>query len=207
MRPLPFRPAISPLADADTQLMMRVRNGDVSAFEFLVGKHQPSIIHFLFGFVRERAVAEELSQEVFLRLYLTRERYEPTAKFSSWVYLIARNLAFNWLRDHRRERSVERIDAHRPGRRAFQLTDHRADLLESLQQKTRSGQIMEAIEQLPERQRVAVMMHKLEGHCCLEIAASMQCTDQAVRSLLFRAYAALRESLEPAFAPECQERL
>lgn len=183
--------------DVDAQLMSRVHDGDMAAFETLVRKHRASIIHFLFSMVRDRAVAEDLSQETFLRLYLTRERYEPSGKFSSFLYLLARNLALNWLRDHSRERGIEYIDAHRPGKRAFQLRDRSADLTESLHRKARNEGIHRAVGSLPERQRTVVIMSKFAGHDCVEIAREMQCSHQAVRSLLFRAYATLRETLDP----------
>lgn len=183
--------------DTDVQLMLRVREGDTAAFESLVRKHRGSVIHFLFGMVRDRAIAEELAQEAFLRLYLTRERYEPTAKFTSWLYLIARHLGLNYVRDHTRERNVEYIDAQRPGKRAFQLRDRSPDLTERLHRKSRSEGIQRAVHNLPERQRTVVMMSKFAGHDCREIARELRCSSQAVRSLLFRAYATLRETLDP----------
>jgi RNA polymerase sigma-70 factor, ECF subfamily len=190
--------ALKPIAqDPDALLMIRVRDGDPAAFESLVCRHRPGLIQFLFHIVHERAVAEELSQETFLRLYLTRERYEASAKFTTWLCVIARNLALNWLRDHTRERGVEYIDAHRHGRGALQLRDRRPDLAEGLHRISRNEGIRRAVRNLPERQRTVVIMSKFAGQDCIEIARELRCTHQAVRSLLFRAYAALRETLNP----------
>ncbi len=191
-------PILTPISfDPDAQLMTRVRAGDMAAFETLVRRHRAALIQFLFGMVRDRAVAEELSQDTFLRLYLTRERYEPTGRFTSWLYLIARHLGLNWVRDHARERNVEYIDAHRPGKPAWELSDQRFDVAESLHRNARCEGIRRALRQLPERQRTVIMMSKYAGHDCVEIAKKMQCSHQAVRSLMFRAYANLRETLDP----------
>lgn len=190
--------ALKPIApDPDALLMSRVREGDTAAFDTLVRTHRASLIQFLFHIVHDRAVAEELSQETFLRLYLTRGRYEPSAKFTTWVCVIARNLALNWLRDHNRERGVEYIDAYRPGKRALQLRDRRPDLTENLYRIARNEGIHRAVRNLPDRQRTVVIMSKFAGQDCIEIARELRCTHQAVRSLLFRAYAALRETLNP----------
>src|SRR5271165_5669141 len=99
-----------PALDPDAQLMLLVRDGDERSFVILLEKHRSPVIRFVYRMVQDRAVAEELSQEVFLRVYRSRETYEPTAKFTTWLFRIATHLALNWLRDGRKERGHLRLD-------------------------------------------------------------------------------------------------
>ena len=85
--------------DPDAQLMLRVRDGDEESFRVLLEKHRNSLVHFLYRMVQEQAVSEELAQEVYLRIYRSRATYEPTARFTTWMFRIATHLAINWLRD------------------------------------------------------------------------------------------------------------
>src|SRR5690348_7339447 len=108
--------------DYDAELMLRVKDGDGASFGLLLEKHRTSVIHFLYRLVQEQAVAEELAQEVFLRVYRSRSSYEPTAKFTTWLFRIATHLALNWLRDERHERGQERLDdgsSDLPSRQVF----------------------------------------------------------------------------------------
>ena len=90
----------APALDLDAELMLRVKDGDGASFGALLDKHRMPVVHFLYRMVQNRAVAEELAQEVFLRVYRSRETYEPTAKFTTWLFRIATHLALNALRDH-----------------------------------------------------------------------------------------------------------
>src|ERR1700690_4362781 len=103
----------APALDLDAQLMLRVKDGDEDSFRVLLEKHRNPVIHFVYRMVQERAVAEELSQEVFLRVYRSRGSYKPTARFTTWLFRIATHLALNWLRDGKHERSHQRLDAPR----------------------------------------------------------------------------------------------
>src|SRR3569832_1445572 len=96
--------------DYDAELMLRVKDGDGASFGLLLEKHRSSVIHFLFRMVQNHAVAEELAQEVFLRVYRSRATYEPTAKFTTWLFRIATHLALNSLRDGKHDRLQERLD-------------------------------------------------------------------------------------------------
>src|SRR3954471_1996533 len=96
--------------DFDAELMLRVKEGDGASFGVLLDKHRSSVVHFLFRMVQNHAVAEELAQEVFLRVYRSRATYEPTAKFTTWLFRIATHLALNWLRDGKNEKNQERLD-------------------------------------------------------------------------------------------------
>src|SRR6202046_5596022 len=100
----------APALDLDAQLMLRVRDGDEQSFGVLLEKHRNPVIHFVYRMVQDRAVAEELSQEVFLRVYRSRETYEPTAKFTTWLFRIATHLALNWIRDGKKEKSNESLN-------------------------------------------------------------------------------------------------
>src|ERR1044071_4532726 len=96
--------------DYDAELMLRVKDGDGASFGLLLEKHRSAVIHFLYRMVQNHAVAEELAQEVFLRVYRSRGTYEPTAKFTTWLFRIATHLALNWLRDGKNEKLQERLD-------------------------------------------------------------------------------------------------
>src|SRR5215472_6081753 len=96
--------------DYDAELMLRVKDGDGVSFGILLEKHRSAVIHFLYRMVQNHAVAEELAQEVFLRVYRSRTTYEPTAKFTTWLFRIATHLALNWVRDGKYERVQERLD-------------------------------------------------------------------------------------------------
>src|SRR6516225_11134683 len=105
-------PDVGGLAAAldDTELMIRVKEGHEPSFALLLEKHRSSVVHFLYRMVQNTAVAEELAQEAFLRVYRSRTTYEPTAKFTTWLFRIATHLALNWLRDGKNERGHERLD-------------------------------------------------------------------------------------------------
>src|ERR671928_1407924 len=96
--------------DYDAELMLRVRDGDTASFGVLLEKHRSSVVHFLYRMVQNSAVAEELAQEVFLRVYRSRATYEPTAKFTTWLFRIATHLALNWIRDGKNEKLQESLD-------------------------------------------------------------------------------------------------
>src|SRR5438105_12554678 len=96
--------------DCDAELMLRVKDGDGGSFALLLEKYRASVIHFLYRMVQDQAVSEELAQEVFLRVYRSRETYEPAAKFTTWLFRIATHLALNWLRDEKHERAQGRLD-------------------------------------------------------------------------------------------------
>src|SRR5665811_739441 len=96
--------------DYDAQLMLRVKDGDGASFTELLEKHRSPVVHFLFRMVQNRAVSEELAQEVFLRVYRSRETYEPTAKFTTWLFRIATHVALNSIRDRKKEKGHESLN-------------------------------------------------------------------------------------------------
>ncbi len=188
------------LLDGDAELMVRVREGDARGFDLLVARHREPIVHFLQRMVENREVAEELAQEVFLRVYRARVRYQPTARFTSWLYRIAANLAFNWLRRRRRERQPDSLDAVRRWGLAPQPADGQPSIEQQLVRRTLLAEVRRAVASLPDRQRAVVLLHKYHELDYEQIAQALGCSVQAVKSLTFRAYANLRTALGRAGA-------
>jgi RNA polymerase sigma-70 factor (ECF subfamily) len=151
---------------SDAAIMLRVAEGDESSFNYLVEKHHRPVIHFLFRMVRNQAIAEELAQEVFLRVYRARDSYRAEARFTTWLYRIATNLAVNHARDTRHERAAQTVYLDAPDEETGTTPDV-ADDEPSVEQKLVANERMAAIRThvmaLPERQRMAVLMHKYEG--------------------------------------------
>ena len=181
--------------DADAQLMVRVKDGDGASYALLLEKHRTPAVHFLYRMVQDYAVAEELAQEVFLRVYRSRASYEPTAKFTTWMFRIATHLALNWLRDGRNERGQERLDDATEGSPNLQVSDRKPSIEQRLVHEAKMREIRDAIAGLPEKQRAAVLMHKYEEMEYSQIAAVLECSESAIKSLLFRAYETLRARL------------
>src|SRR5579862_6541595 len=109
--------------EGDAELMLRVRDGDPISFGLLLEKHRGPVVHFLYRMVQNHAVAEELAQEVFLRVYRYRTTYEPTAKFTTWLFRIATHLGLNWIRDGRYEKLHDRLDQQTSDGATRQLPD------------------------------------------------------------------------------------
>src|ERR1700730_13134006 len=109
--------------ERDAELMLRVRDGDQASFGLLLEKHRGPVIHFLYRMVQNQAVSEELAQEVFLRVYRSRNSYEPTAKFTTWLFRIATHLALNRIRDGRKEKLQQSLDEDAGGGLPRQLAD------------------------------------------------------------------------------------
>ncbi len=181
--------------------MLRVKGGDEAAFEELVEHYQNRVLSVLYNAVGQREEAEDLTQEVFLRIYRARHGYQPTAKFCTWVFTIAHNLAANAGRARRKRRTVA-IEAHESGplgpRPQEQLVQ---DSNPTASAEFRRGEVAElvreAIGKLNDRQRMAVLLNKFEDMGYAEIAQVMGMTPPAIKSLLSRARTNLREMLEP----------
>jgi RNA polymerase sigma-70 factor (ECF subfamily) len=181
--------------DFDAELMLRVKEGDGASFDVLLEKHRSSVVHFLYRMVQNHAVAEELAQEVFLRVYRSRSTYEPTARFTTWLFRIATHLALNALRDGKNERFQERLDDDTSDMPARQVSDRRPSVEQSMVYQAKLQEIRHAIAALPQKQRAAVLMHKYEEMEYSQIAKVLCCSESAVKSLLFRAYETLRARL------------
>jgi RNA polymerase sigma-70 factor (ECF subfamily) len=187
--------ALAAVLERDAELMLRVREGDHTSFALLLNRHRGPVIHFLYRMVQNQGVAEELGQEVFLRVYKARESYEPTAKFTTWLFRIATHLALNWIRDGKAEKGQESIDEPVDEGRPRELPDRSATVEQKMVYEARLGEVRAAIEALPAKQRSAVLMHKYEEMEYAQIAKALGCSESAVKSLLFRAYETLRARL------------
>lgn len=181
--------------DYDAELMIRVREGDGACFGQLLEKHRAPVIRFLYRMVQNQAVAEELAQEVFLRVYRSRSTYEPTAKFTTWLFRIATHLALNALRDGKNQRLETRLEEEWSEAPACQVSDARPSAEQALMRQDRLEEVRRAVAGLPEKQRAAVLMHKYEEMEYSQIARALNCSESAVKSLLFRAYETLRARL------------
>jgi len=186
---------IQPARDGDSELMLRVRDGDLGSFELLLEKHRGPMIHFLRRLVQNDAVAEELAQEVFLRVFKSRHSYQPSAKFTTWLFRIGTHLALNWIRDGRNEKLQTSLDKEMAAGVSRQVPDRRRTAEQQLLYEAKLLEVRVAISSLPAKQRAAVMMHKYEEMEYAQIAGVIGCSESAVKSLLFRAYESLRMRL------------
>jgi RNA polymerase sigma-70 factor (ECF subfamily) len=186
----------------DVLLMLQTKAGDQEGFNLLVLRYRNELVGYLARMVLNHAVAEELAQETFLRAYRSRHTYEPSARFKTWLYAIGMRLALNWIRDTRRKRRCEPLEGifidGRP--REFPDPTPLADAVVMRSDKARA--VQKALANLPERQRMVVIMHKYQDLTYEEIAEVLGCSQQAVKSLLFRAHSALRELLVASGAAE-----
>lgn len=188
------------LRDPDTRLMLRVRGDEPGAFEELVGRYQHRLVGILRHLVGDAAEAEDLAQEVFLRVYRSRTKYRARAKFSTWLFTIANNLARNALRDRGRKPA-----ATLPGSESGPLGPRPAEQLLAdsgprpsgpMRQLELAEVVRRAVEGLNERQRMAVLLSRFEEMSYADIARVMGLTTKAVKSLLNRARVNLRDALK-----------
>jgi RNA polymerase sigma-70 factor (ECF subfamily) len=188
------------LRDPDIRLMLRVRDDDDTAFGELVERFQNRLIAVMHHIVGNADEAEDLAQEAFLRVYRTRKKYTPKAKFSTWLFTIANNLALNALRDRQR-RPVLPLEVRESGPLGPRPAENTAQAKDeppaySLQQQELAEIVRSALDELNERQRVAIVLNKFEDMNYADIADVMDLTPKAVKSLLSRARAKLREVLQ-----------
>jgi RNA polymerase sigma-70 factor (ECF subfamily) len=184
---------------SDAAVMLRVAAGDEASFNYLVQKFHRPMIHFLYRMVRNQAIAEELAQEVFLRVYRARDSYRAEARFTTWLYRIATNLAVNHARDTRHERAAQTVYLDAPDEETGTTPDLANDepsVEQRLMRDERMAAIRVHVMALPERQRTAVLMHKYQGMDYRQIGEVLKLSESATKSLLFRAYQTLRDKLK-----------
>jgi RNA polymerase sigma-70 factor (ECF subfamily) len=194
--------ATGAVGDPSTALMLRVRDGDADAFAELVGLWRDRLVTLFLHHTGDHATAEDLAQEVFLRVYRSRAGYEPKAKFTTWVHTIAHNVASDL-----RQRAYRRLERGVPTSVSASASVIGLDQLAVDASGLMPGRIADrgelqsvvqrALATLNERQRMAVLLAKFEQCSYEEIAAAMKLSVPAVKSLLFRARDQLRAALEP----------
>jgi RNA polymerase sigma-70 factor (ECF subfamily) len=194
------------MARTDVQLMLDVKAGDEQSFALLLHRYRTPLVNFLYRMVRNREQAEDLAQEVFIRVYRARADYVPSAKFTTWLFRIATNLALNSVRDTRHQRMEVSLDApvtvdtEDGDERPLDVAEKNPNIEEHLVQEAQRDMIRHAIEKLPEKQRAAVLLHKYQELDYGEISKILECSESALKSLLFRAYETLRVELAPLVA-------
>jgi len=200
--------------ETDAELMLRVKAGDEASFDILLEKYRTPVVKFIQRMVQNSAAAEELAQDVFLRVYRARAGYEPSARFTTWLFRIATHIALNALRDGRKERGVQSLDAGYSGSAAsggiqddapIEVGDTRPTVEQYLVESAEVREIRTAVMALPGKQRAAVLMHKYHELDYKQIAEALQCSESAVKSLLFRAYETLRQKLSHFAAPSAAD--
>ena len=183
--------------DYDAGLMIAFQGGDEMAFQELVERNHSRVIRLAYRFVGNATEAEDLAQEVFLRIYRARHTYHPTAKFSTWMFRIAANVSLNALRDraHRRDDvSIEQLAGADRG--PYTVPDARSQApSRRIAREELQTCVREAVRELPEKQQLAVVLSKYEGLSYADIARTIGCSTMAVKSLMARARENLKERL------------
>jgi RNA polymerase sigma-70 factor (ECF subfamily) len=175
--------------------MIRVQEDDASSFGELLDRNRNLVVNYLSRMVVNRAIAEELAQDVFIRIYRSRRSYEPTAKFSTWLYRITTNVALNHFRDEKRSRNEISLDVQDAAQVRREAQDGALLIEDRLVGEVVTRQIRLAIRSLPPKQRAAVIMHKYDEMDYAQIARVLGCSPSAVKALMFRAYETLRMRL------------
>jgi RNA polymerase sigma-70 factor (ECF subfamily) len=186
--------------DPDAILMLRVKRGDRLAFTELVGKYQQPVLNFIFRTVRDENEAQDLAQNVFVQVWKSRARYQRTAKFSTWLFTIARNLCLNELRRRSRHpaESIEETHVEHEDlpRQQYEDKTHIA-APERLLHGELAQKIEEALAGLPENQRTAILLCRQDELSYEEISEVLDCSLSATKSLIHRGREALKEKLKP----------
>ena len=191
--------------------MLDVKAGDEQSFALLLHRYRSPLVNFLYRMVRNREQAEDLAQEVFLRVYRARADYVPSAKFTTWLFRIATNLALNSVRDSRYQRMEISLDApvtadaEDGDEKTLDVAEKQPNIEQHLVEDVQRKMIRRAIEKLPEKQRAAVLLHKYQDLDYGEISKILECSESALKSLLFRAYETLRVELAPLVAQRARQ--
>lgn len=187
-------------SDLDAALMLHVKRGDRAAFGELVGKYQQPLFNFISRYLRDEAEAEDLAQNVFLQVYKSRQRYQQTAKFSTWLFTIARNLCLNEIRRRSRHpaESLDESHAEHEDQPQRQYEDKSSPLpVDQLLHGELQGKIEAALADLPEAQRTAILLCRQDELSYEEIAKVLGCSLAATKSLIHRGRETLKEKLKP----------
>lgn len=186
---------------SDVELMLAFQGGDERAFTVLVDRHRAAIVNLTYRYLGNRTDAEDLAQEVFLRVHRARGRYRPEAKFTTWLYRVAVNACLNEVRNRKSRPTFGAASfpgGHDPDRGALAVSDARAEAPpDAIERAELLEHVRAAVDALPERQRLAVLLNKFHGLGYEELARAMEMTVPAVKSLLVRARENVRRRIEP----------
>ncbi len=185
------------IADPDVQLMLRFKDGDPGAFESLFARHTRALVNFAYRFVRSREVAEELAQDVFLKVYESAGSYQAQAKFTTWLYRIATNVCLNEIRKPHFRAAQNAVDES--------LCVAASEPDDSLERQSVGRVLKQALDGIPENQRTAFILNKYQEFSYAEVAGIMKISEKAVKSLIHRAKEALAARLQPLL-PELLEK-
>ena len=177
------------------ELMAKTAEGDEYAFEALVRRHQASVLNLVYRYVGDRTMARDLAQEVFLRVWKSAKRYEPKAKFTTWIYRLTANLCLNELKSFGRKKLLFGGNPVEEGRTLNEEGNVSPSAEDILLAEERSRQVSDALQGLPENQRMALILKRYDNLSYGEIAKIMECSVSAVESLLVRAKRNLQEKL------------
>ena len=182
--------------ESESKIMAEVAKGDLSAFREIVERYQNPLLNYIYRYTGDRASAEDIAQEVFLRVFKNAKEYQPLSSFKTWLFKIATNLCLNELRDSKIHRNT--IDIFELNEAGFvALAEKRPSPVRELENRELSFTLKKALKNLPEKQRVALLIHKYSGFTYLEISQMMGCSMSAVESLIHRARQSLRKQLSP----------
>jgi RNA polymerase sigma-70 factor (ECF subfamily) len=185
--------------DPDAELMLRVKQGDVHAFEQLVEKYKQPVVNLIARNLNDASEAEDIAQNVFIQVYKSAPRYKVSARFSTWLYTIVRNLCLNEIR-RRSRRPADSMELSADGEDGplRQFEDVRSPAApESLLQHELELKIQEALQQLPENQRTAILLCRQDELSYEEIARVLGCSLSATKSLIHRGRETLKQRLKP----------
>lgn len=181
----------------DEELMLQFKGGDEACFRVLVDRHKQRIFNLTFRFLDGNQDAEDIAQEVFVKVYFARNTYQPTARFTTWLYVIARNACLQALRKKSPSLSLDESSAEKPeGIRSVLPDEKSPEPCEAAMSAERQKMIGEALRRLPESQRLVILLKRYDDLSYEEIAEIMSCSIQAVKSLLFRGRQAMKEFLK-----------
>jgi RNA polymerase sigma-70 factor, ECF subfamily len=185
-------------SDPDVELMLRVKDGDSGAFRELFSKHVDPVVNFAYRFVPNRDRAEELVQDAFLQIFRARSRYEPRARFATFLYRVVTNLCLNELRRFEYQGRTEPLDGNptEDGAGSREIADQSGPTaVESVVGAQAASRIGEVLDRLPPNQRTALLLSRVEGFSYQEVADTLETSVSAVKSLIFRATQTLRQEL------------
>ena len=188
------------LSDPDNQLMQKAGSGDIAAFKELIKKHQGTVTGIIYRYTGNHNEVEDLAQDIFLKIYKAANSYVPRAQFKTWLYKVVANHCLNFFRSQKRKALIYSLDQpvsedYNPH---IQRTDAQKEQPETLlQQQELQIALKRALSELPERQRMAIILHRFEGLSYKEVADTLGSSLSAVESLIFRAMSSLKEKLSP----------